>query len=209
MSQVGPGVWPKAWELLGSSQSTRDTKNQEQPHFDMFTCAQIYNENNDYIIMYNRITAGSIYIFYIKQLHLYMVITLNRHLAYACLHMRVCTPSHVLYKYSHTPSIKERVPSPAALLSFATVQRGSAVKEEPAPSSQCLQQLQPSECGGHSACALGFPCCGAAVPIPHGLCEAVEFLLPVEQNGASVIRRFPSRACCAPQIGLFTSWKIK
>lgn len=35
------------------------------------------------------------------------------------------------------------------------------------------------------------------------------FLLPVEQNGASVIRRFPSRLSCALQIGLFTSWRIK
>lgn len=41
------------------------------------------------------------------------------------------------------------------------------------------------------------------------LLEAVEFLLLVEQNRASAIGRFPSRACCAPQIAVFTSWRIK
>lgn len=76
MSQVGPGVFPETLELLGSSQSTKDKKNpRKQTHFGMFMCAQIYNENNDYIIMYNRIPAASISVLCIEQLHLYMVYT--------------------------------------------------------------------------------------------------------------------------------------
>lgn len=124
----------------------------------------------------------------------------------------ICVSVHhpIYYRNTHIlPSIKERVPSLAALLSFAIAQCGSGVNEEPARSSQCLQQLQPGECAEHSACALGLLGCAAPGPSPHGPCEAVEFLLPVEQNGASVIRRFPSRLSCAPQIGLFTSWRIK
>lgn len=85
----------------------------------------------------------------------------------------ICVSVHhpIYYINTHTPpSIKERVPSLAALLSFATVQRGSGVNKKPAPSSKCLQ---PYECAGHSACAVGFSCYGAAGPIPHGPCESV------------------------------------
>lgn len=49
--------------------------NQNQTHFGKFLCAQIHNENNDYIITYNRIPAASISVSYIEQSHLYMVYT--------------------------------------------------------------------------------------------------------------------------------------
>lgn len=57
VSQAGPGVWPEAWELLRSCQSTRDAKN--HTHVGMSMCAHIYNVNNYYIIMYNRIIANN------------------------------------------------------------------------------------------------------------------------------------------------------
>lgn len=56
------------------------------------------------------------------------------------MYVYICVDVHppIYYINTHIPlSIKERVPSLAA-----TVQRGSGVDEEPAPSSKCLQQLQ-------------------------------------------------------------------
>ena len=60
-SQLGPGVQSDPWELLWSSQSPRDARENKNSITFMCVCGHAYicSVNNDYIIMYNRVIANN------------------------------------------------------------------------------------------------------------------------------------------------------